>query len=68
MKTASKAFMSGAFGTLGACTAIIGTAVILVLVGERKVKRMFTEYEEFMRSATETILGMDPPPDVAAKK
>jgi Sec-independent protein translocase protein TatA len=56
MKTAGKAFTTGMFGTLGVGAAILGTVGIVVLVGERKLKKLFREFEETMRERTEDLL------------
>lgn len=35
----------GAFGTLGVCTAGLGTVVILTLIGERQIRRILRDIE-----------------------
>lgn len=56
MKTAGKAFIGGMFGTLGIGAAILGTVGIVVLVGERHIRRVIRDFEEDFKRRTDELL------------
>lgn len=57
MKTAGRAFTMGMFGTMGVAAAILVPVGIAVLVGERKLRRIFAEFEADMKKRTEDLLS-----------
>jgi hypothetical protein len=64
MRTAGRAYVMGIFGALGVGTAILGVAGIVVLIGERKIKKVISEFEKDMRARLEDLTGIpDEPPN-----
>lgn len=61
MKTAGKAFTMGAFGTLGAATVLIGGFATLVIIGERKVRRILRDFERDTKAAYDRLTDPDSP-------
>lgn len=57
MKFAGKAFIGGAFGSLGVAVAILGTAAIVMKVGEKVIRKAFREYEADMKAAYAKMNG-----------
>lgn len=60
MKTAGMAFTKGLFGTLGVGVAVAGTVGVVVLVGERMLKKLVSDFEKYMKAQTEAVLGHEP--------
>jgi hypothetical protein len=56
MRTAGKAFTTGLFTTLGVGVAIVGTMTVLVIVGERQVKRIVSEFDAFLATKSEDLM------------
>lgn len=55
MKFAGKAFIGGMFGSLGVAVAILGTAAVVMKVGEKVIRKAVREYEADMKSAFDRL-------------